>query len=156
MITIKGSYVGNRQDTAEAIEFYRRGLIKAPVKIVGLSELQNVFDLMRKCSSVEQVRAILTASQMREKLSAGTFWIPSGSGAKRGDNWIKHYLNKHPQGGELYPSLLFFLTLLLHSRREICRKHPCLPATASTDLRLQFCTPSRSISSLSKGEDALR
>jgi len=46
MINIKGSYVGNRQDTAEAIDFFRRGLIKAPYKVVGLSELQSVFDLM--------------------------------------------------------------------------------------------------------------
>lgn len=46
MITIKGSYVGNRQDTAEAIEFFRRGLIKAPYKVVGLSQLQDVFNLM--------------------------------------------------------------------------------------------------------------
>lgn len=48
MISIRGSYVGNRKDTAEAIDFYRRGLIKAPFKIVGLSELQHVYDLMRK------------------------------------------------------------------------------------------------------------
>lgn len=48
MITIKGSYVGNRQDTAEAIEFYRRGVIKAPYKMAKLSELQHVYDLMRK------------------------------------------------------------------------------------------------------------
>ncbi|KAJ2904328.1 Alcohol dehydrogenase 1 [Zalerion maritima] len=46
MITIKGSYVGNRQDTAEAIEFFRQGLIKAPFKVVGLSQLQEVFELM--------------------------------------------------------------------------------------------------------------
>jgi propanol-preferring alcohol dehydrogenase len=46
MITIKGSYVGNRRDTAEALEFFRRGLINAPYKTVGLSELQNVYDLM--------------------------------------------------------------------------------------------------------------
>ncbi|RDL37324.1 uncharacterized protein BP5553_04757 [Venustampulla echinocandica] len=46
MITIKGSYVGNRRDTAEAIEFFRRGLIKAPYKVVGLSQLQSVYDLM--------------------------------------------------------------------------------------------------------------
>jgi hypothetical protein len=39
MVTIKGSYVGNRRDGAEAIEFFRRGLIKAPYKVVGLSEL---------------------------------------------------------------------------------------------------------------------
>ncbi|GAW19181.1 hypothetical protein ANO14919_086650 [Xylariales sp. No.14919] len=48
MINIKGSYVGNRQDTAEAIEFFRRGLIKAPYKVIGLSKLQDVFDLMEQ------------------------------------------------------------------------------------------------------------
>ncbi|KAI8625654.1 dehydrogenase-like protein [Xylariaceae sp. FL1651] len=46
MVSIKGSYVGNRQDTAEAIEFFRRGLINIPHKVVGLSELQKVYDLM--------------------------------------------------------------------------------------------------------------
>jgi propanol-preferring alcohol dehydrogenase len=46
MITIKGSYVGNRADTAEAIEFFRRGVIKAPFITVGLSELQDVYDKM--------------------------------------------------------------------------------------------------------------
>ena len=43
MVTIKGSYVGNRKDTAEALDFYRRGVIKAPFKVVGLSELQKVY-----------------------------------------------------------------------------------------------------------------
>lgn len=48
MITIKASYVGNRKDTSEALDFYRRGLIHAPFKVVGLSELQKVYDLMHK------------------------------------------------------------------------------------------------------------
>ncbi|KAK7538395.1 chaperonin 10-like protein [Phyllosticta citribraziliensis] len=48
MIRIKGSYVGNRKDSAEAIDFFTRGLIKAPFKIVGLSELPKVFELMEK------------------------------------------------------------------------------------------------------------
>lgn len=48
MISLKGSYVGNRKDTAEAIEFYRRGLIKFPFKVAGLSELQSVFDKMER------------------------------------------------------------------------------------------------------------
>lgn len=48
MITIKGSYVGNRQDTQEALDFYARGLIKAPFKTIGLSELQSVYDMMRE------------------------------------------------------------------------------------------------------------
>lgn len=48
MVTIKGSYVGNRKDSAEAIDFYARGLIKAPYKVVGLSELKNVYEKMQK------------------------------------------------------------------------------------------------------------
>ncbi|KAF1993699.1 GroES-like protein [Amniculicola lignicola CBS 123094] len=47
MITIKGSYVGNRKDSAEAIEFYRRGVIKSPFQVVGLSQLQMVYDKMQ-------------------------------------------------------------------------------------------------------------
>ena len=47
-VCIKGSYVGNRQDTAEAIQFFRDGKIKAPYKTVGLSELQKVYDLMEE------------------------------------------------------------------------------------------------------------
>lgn len=48
MITIKGSYVGNRSDTTEALAFFRRGLIHAPYKTCGLSELQSVYDLMEQ------------------------------------------------------------------------------------------------------------
>ena len=47
-ITIRGSYVGNRRDTTEAIDFFRRGLIKAPFKVIGMSKLQEVYDMMRK------------------------------------------------------------------------------------------------------------
>ncbi|SSD61004.1 probable Alcohol dehydrogenase 3, mitochondrial [Saccharomycodes ludwigii] len=45
-INIKGSYVGNRADTREAIEFFTRGLVKSPIHVVGLSELAKVYDLM--------------------------------------------------------------------------------------------------------------
>lgn len=48
MVNIKGSYVGNRKDTAEALDFYRRGLIKAPFKTVPLKELPHVYELMEK------------------------------------------------------------------------------------------------------------
>lgn len=48
MITIKGSYVGNRQDTEEAIEFYRRGIISAPFKVMGLSQLPEVYKMMEE------------------------------------------------------------------------------------------------------------
>lgn len=55
MITIKGSYVGNRQDTAEALDFFSRGLIKAPYKVQGLSELQSIFEEMKQGKIIGRV-----------------------------------------------------------------------------------------------------
>lgn len=46
MITIKGSYVGSRIDTKEAIDFFARGLIEAPFKVGKLSELPQVYEQM--------------------------------------------------------------------------------------------------------------
>jgi len=46
MVRIQASYVGNRQDSAEAIDFFARGLIKAPFKVVDLKELPKVYELM--------------------------------------------------------------------------------------------------------------
>lgn len=48
MINIRGSYVGNRQDGVEAIDFFRKGLIKAPFKVVPLSDLSQVYELMEQ------------------------------------------------------------------------------------------------------------
>lgn len=48
MVRIQASYVGNRQDSAEALEFFRRGLIHAPFKTVPLKDLPEVYDLMKK------------------------------------------------------------------------------------------------------------
>ncbi|KAF2857926.1 GroES-like protein [Piedraia hortae CBS 480.64] len=48
MINIRGSYVGNRKDTTEAIEFFRRGVIDVPIETVGLSELPSVYEKMEK------------------------------------------------------------------------------------------------------------
>ncbi|ODQ63149.1 alcohol dehydrogenase [Nadsonia fulvescens var. elongata DSM 6958] len=47
-INIKGSYVGDRADTKEAIDFFARGLVHSPIKVVGLSELEHVYDDMEK------------------------------------------------------------------------------------------------------------
>lgn len=46
MISIKGSYVGNRQDGVEAVDFFDRGLIKAPFKKAPLEDLPRIFELM--------------------------------------------------------------------------------------------------------------
>ncbi|KAI5963645.1 ADH1 [Candida pseudojiufengensis] len=47
-VTIKGSYVGTRWDTTEAIDIFARGLINCPITVVGLSEVPNVFKLMEE------------------------------------------------------------------------------------------------------------
>jgi alcohol dehydrogenase, propanol-preferring len=46
MINIKGSYVGTRLDSEEAVDFFARGLIKAPFKTAPLEELPRIFELM--------------------------------------------------------------------------------------------------------------
>ncbi|KAH7002571.1 chaperonin 10-like protein [Ilyonectria destructans] len=46
-INVKGSYVGNRQDTQEAIDFFAQGMVKAPFKVAELKDLQSVFDMMK-------------------------------------------------------------------------------------------------------------
>ncbi|KAI3402698.1 ADH1 [Candida oxycetoniae] len=51
-ISVKGSYVGNNWDTNEAIDFFARGLVKCPIKIVGLSELESVFKLMEEGKTI--------------------------------------------------------------------------------------------------------
>ncbi|QPG74634.1 Alcohol dehydrogenase [Brettanomyces nanus] len=43
---IRGSCVGNREDTAEALDFFYRGLVHSPFEVVGLSKLPEVFKLM--------------------------------------------------------------------------------------------------------------
>lgn len=48
MISIKGSYVGGRLDSEECIDFFARGLIKAPFKTAPLKDLPHIFDLMEK------------------------------------------------------------------------------------------------------------
>lgn len=47
-VEIKGSYVGNRKDTQEAVDFFARGKVNCQIKIVGLSELPEVFKLMEE------------------------------------------------------------------------------------------------------------
>lgn len=45
---IVGSYVGNRADTREALDFFSRGLVHAPIKIAPLSTLPEIFAKMEK------------------------------------------------------------------------------------------------------------
>ena len=46
MIRIQASYVGNRQDGEEALDFFARGLIKVPFKTVELKDLPKVYEMM--------------------------------------------------------------------------------------------------------------
>lgn len=45
-IKVAGSYVGNRSDTREAIDFFSRGLVETPIQIAGLSELPRIYKEM--------------------------------------------------------------------------------------------------------------
>lgn len=45
-IKVKGSYVGNRQDTKEALDFFARGEVKSPIKLAGLSEVPRIYEEM--------------------------------------------------------------------------------------------------------------
>ena len=47
-LTIRGSIVGTRQDMAEALGFYARGLIHPLVASAGLDEINDVFDRMER------------------------------------------------------------------------------------------------------------
>ena len=46
-LTIRGSIVGTRQDMAEAIDFYARGLIHPTVSTRSLGEINEVLDEMK-------------------------------------------------------------------------------------------------------------
>ena len=47
-LTIRGSIVGTRQDMAEALDFYARGLITPTVSSAGLDEINDVFARMER------------------------------------------------------------------------------------------------------------
>ena len=47
-LTIRGSIVGTRQDMAEALDFYARGLVKPTVAAAKLDDINEVFDRMQR------------------------------------------------------------------------------------------------------------
>ena len=101
MITIKGSYVGNRQDAAEAVDFYGRGLIKAPFKTVPLEELPKVFELMGKLLNLRILsRQLLTCLlQSKARLPAAmSSRCPSRYSNRRGCIAI----NEHVSGMSIF------------------------------------------------------
>jgi D-arabinose 1-dehydrogenase-like Zn-dependent alcohol dehydrogenase len=67
MITIKGSYVGNQQDGVEALDFFARGLIKAPFKLAPLEDLPKIYELMGLSHSLTSILASqLTSNRTRQ------------------------------------------------------------------------------------------
>lgn len=66
MINIKGSYVGNRQDGVEAIDFFARGLIKAPFKLAPLKDLPKIFELMGMSLSTKSMISVLMNNRARQ------------------------------------------------------------------------------------------
>lgn len=47
-VNIAGSYVGNRSDSREAIEFFTRGLVHSPIKLAGLTDIPRIFKEMEQ------------------------------------------------------------------------------------------------------------
>uniref|UniRef100_A0A7E4VP40 alcohol dehydrogenase n=1 Tax=Panagrellus redivivus TaxID=6233 RepID=A0A7E4VP40_PANRE len=47
-ITIKGSFVGSRQDADEALDFVRRGLVKIPLEVITLEDVPKAFERLEK------------------------------------------------------------------------------------------------------------
>ncbi len=47
-ITVRGSIVGTRQDMAEALDFYARGLIKPTVHVESLDDINDIFERMEE------------------------------------------------------------------------------------------------------------
>ena len=76
MIHIKGSYVGNRQDAEEAVDFFARGLINAPFKTVPLKDLPKVFELMGKHmdSACQERNMLISLLQHKTRLPVAMSW----------------------------------------------------------------------------------
>lgn len=74
MINIKGSYVGNRQDGVEALDFFARGLIKAPFKLAPLKDLPKIFELMGSTLSTFAFDMIADRKQNKARLLAA-MWL---------------------------------------------------------------------------------
>ena len=54
-LTIRGSYVGNRIDTDEAIGFFARGQIQSIIQLRGLSQLPQIFEEMSNGTLIGRV-----------------------------------------------------------------------------------------------------
>jgi propanol-preferring alcohol dehydrogenase len=124
MVRIQGSYVGNRKDSAEAIDFYARGLIKAPFKVVGLSELQMVYG---KCC-VPTVKSVCTdffaqTRCIKAKSQAGMCLIPPSS--------------RQPETRKDSPSLayLYILTQMTIMLQNVFKPRVCLPDYRRTTIQ---------------------
>jgi len=55
MINICGSYVGNRAEMQEALDFFKRGKIEAPFQIRPLEDLSNVYKEIEEMKVVGRV-----------------------------------------------------------------------------------------------------
>lgn len=74
MISIKGSYVGNRQDGVEALDFFARGLIKAPFKLAPLKDLPKIFSLMGMALMHFLFESTTNIYQSKERLPVAMSW----------------------------------------------------------------------------------
>ena len=55
MVRVCGSYVGNRADTQEALDFFKRGKISAPYQVRPFKDLPNVYKEMEERKVVGRI-----------------------------------------------------------------------------------------------------
>ncbi|KAI6188928.1 Protein synthesis factor and Translation elongation factor EFTu EF1A domain containing protein [Aphelenchoides besseyi] len=65
-IQIKGSYVGNRRDAEEAMDFYARGRIQCPRELVSLDELPKIFERLDRSEITSHVVVDLRSEEIKK------------------------------------------------------------------------------------------
>ncbi|KAJ6170681.1 Thiamine pyrophosphate enzyme C-terminal TPP-binding [Penicillium canescens] len=77
MITIKGSYVGTREDTEEALEFFVRNDMAMHCQIMELEQLPQVYDLMEQANIKGRIVLKMPGSAQQSGLFESPSSVPS-------------------------------------------------------------------------------
>jgi propanol-preferring alcohol dehydrogenase len=73
-ITIRGSFVGTREDMAEALDFAARGKVKADIELQPLSEINEIFKRL-KAGDVAAHCCVGQVRKRRRWLRRGSLWL---------------------------------------------------------------------------------
>ena len=83
-ITIRGSFVGTRQDMAEALSFAAEGKVKADIELQPLSSINQVFDRLQHGDVASRVVLDFEpAKRQTERSEADQHLATTGAGSAR-------------------------------------------------------------------------